>query len=310
MIKIGFFGTPHFAKKVLEDLYNSSKFEIAFVVTGIDKPVGRSQALTPTPVKEFALSKDLKIIQPQKIRGNDEFLNEIKTYQVDYLVVVAYGKILPNEVLEVPKKICINVHGSILPLYRGASPIQSSLIAGDSVTGLTIMKMSEGMDEGDIIDVLSIGIDKFDTSETLFTKFEEVSGDFLTKTLIAFDEGKKPLQPQNSEDATYCKKITKEDGLLDFTKSAPTLFHLWKGLTPWPGIFTSYEDKKLIITKCDYLKEEIEGKTGEVIKGEFGIGIKCGEGILILKEVKLEGKGKQNISDFVNGRKNFIGTVL
>lgn len=306
MIKIWFFWTPHFAKKVLEDLYNSSKFEISFVVTWVDKPVGRSQTLTPTPIKEFAISKGIKVIQPQKIRWNSEFLNEIKSFNADYFVVVAYGKILPNEVLNAPEKMCINVHGSILPLYRWASPIQSALISWDSLTWLTIMKMSEWMDEWDIIDVFKIGIDKFDTSETLFAKFEEVSGEFLTETLIALDEWKRLLLPQNNETATYCKKITKEDGILDFTQSAENIFYLWRWLTPWPWIYTYFEGKKLIITKCDFLEEEFDWKIWEVIKWDFWFWIKCGRGILILKEVKLEWKNSQNIKDFANWRSNII----
>ena len=326
MIKIWFFWTPHFAKKVLEDLYNSSRFEISFVVTWIPKPIGRSQILTPTPVNEFALLKKIPVLTPAKIRWNEDFLSEIRSFNVDYFVVVAYGKILPIEVLEAPNKMCVNVHWSILPLYRWASPIQSALINGDSFTWVTIMKMSEWMDEWDIIDIKKIRIDKFDTSETLFEKFEEVSGEFLIETLVSLDEWNKSLIPQDNSEATYCKKITKEDGLLDFKKTAENLFYLWRWLTPWPWIYTSFESKKLIITKCDYKNStychtersiaesnvsfHFEWIIWEVIKWEFWIGIKCWVGILILEEIKLEWKWNQNIKDFVNWYKSFIWSVL
>jgi methionyl-tRNA formyltransferase len=310
MIKIWFFWTPHFAKKVLEDLFDFWQFKISFVITWIDKPFWRSQILTPSPVKEFAISKWLKVIQPQKIRWNKEFLKEIKNFNVDYFLVVAYWKILPNEILAVPNKMCINVHWSILPLYRWASPIQSALINGETLTWVTIMKMSEWMDEWDIIDSKSIKIDKFDTSETLFNKFEEVSGKFLSETLIALDEWKRWLLPQVDSAATYCKKITKEDWLLDFKKSAENLFYLWRGLTPWPWIYTFLDNKKLIIASCDFITDDIGWKIWQVIKWEFWIWIKCAKGILILKEVKLEWKWNAKIWDFINWKRDFIWSIL
>lgn len=306
MIKIWFFGTPHLSLKVLEDLYNSNKFEISFVVTSIDKPIWRSQKLTATWVKTFAINNNIPFFTPIKLRENYELFEELKKFNVDYFVVVAYGKILPNDILEIPAKMCVNVHGSILPLYRWASPIQSALINGELITWVTIMKMSEWMDEGDIIDILPIPIEKFDTTEILFKKFEEVSGKFLVKTLIAHSKWEKWTVPQINESATYCKKINKEDWIIDFNKSAQNLFYLWRWLTPWPWIYTFFEGKKLIITKCDYIENDYEWIIWEVIKWEFSIGIKCSLWVLILEEVKLEWKWNQNIKDFINWRQNFI----
>ncbi|EKE28681.1 MAG: Methionyl-tRNA formyltransferase [uncultured bacterium (gcode 4)] len=310
MIKIWFFWTPNLAKRVLEDIVNSKQFEISFVVTWTDKPVWRSQTLTPTPVKEFAVSHSLKVLQPAKIRWNEDFLSEIKNAWADYFVVVAYGKILPNEVLKAPRKMCINVHGSILPLYRWASPIQSALIDWETLTWITIMKMSEWMDEWDIIDIMKINIDKLDTSESLFKKFEEVSGKFLIETLVALDQWKRWLQPQLDEAATYCKKITKEDGLLDFSRTAQNLFYLWRWLTPWPWIYAYFEGKKLIITSCDFMEDNVDGDIWQVVKWDFWIWIKCWIWMLILKGVKLEWKWNAKISDFVNWKKNFIWYVF
>jgi methionyl-tRNA formyltransferase len=172
----------------LRDFLNSSEFEVSFVVTGEDKPIGRHQVLTANEVKTLAFEKSIPVLQPARIRGNTEFLEEIKTFDVDYFVVVAYGKILPLEVLQIPKKYPINIHGSILPKYRGASPIQTALIAGETETGVTIMMMSEGMDEGDIIDIKKIGISTDETSETLFEKFAQVSGNFALETIQALDK--------------------------------------------------------------------------------------------------------------------------
>lgn len=279
MIRIGFFGTPHLSAKVLQDFLNHPEFEVAFVVTGEDKPIGRHQILTANEVKTLAMAHNLPILQPARIRGNTDFLEEIKRYGVDYFVVVAYGKILPIDVLQVPKKYPINIHGSILPKYRGASPIQAALIAGEQETGVTIMVMDEKMDEGDIIDIQKIEIAPEETTVTLFEKFAQLSGNFAAETLLKLDKGELAPQKQNPTEATYCKKITKEEGLLDFHKSAKELYHLFQGLTPWPGAHTFYKGKKLIIEVCSY-RETLEGsqEIGTVVRTQDGtIGIVCGK---------------------------------
>lgn len=310
MIKIWFFWTPDFSLKVLEDLFNSKKFEISFIVTWEDKPIGRSQSITSTWVKMFWIEKWIPVFTPSKIRDNEFFFESIKKFEVDYLIVVAYGKILPQEVLDLPKKLSINVHWSILPLYRWASPIQSSLINWDTVTWVTIMKMSLWMDEWDIIDIMPIKIDKFDTWESLFMKFEEVSGKFLVSTILAYESWEKKLIPQNNEDATYCQKLVKENWELDFNKSAEQLFYLWRWLTPWPWVYTYFENKKLIITKCDYIEDKINWEIWEVIKWDFWIWIICKKWILIILELKPEWKWTQSIKDFINWKRTFIWTIL
>ncbi len=310
MIKIWFFWTPEIARRVLEDLLNDKRFLVDFVVTSPDKPVWRSQIMTPTPVKSLSISRDIMVMQPHKVKWNGEFLKALKERIVDYFVVVAYWKILPNEILNLPNKMCVNVHASILPLYRWASPIQSALINWETVTWVTIMKMSEGMDEWDIIDIQKLDINKFDTSEILFNKFEQISWKFLADTLVAYDENKRWLIKQVDEAATYCKKITKEDWLLDFKRSAENLFYLWRWVTPWPWAFTMLEWKKLIIVSCDYSDIDYDGKIWEVIKTPIWVWIKCSKWIFILKVIKLEGKQAMSIEIFLNWRKDFIWKIL
>lgn len=279
MLKIGFFGTPHLASQILRDFLGSPDMEVVFVVTGEDKPVGRHQVLTANSVKQLALEHDIPCLQPAKIRGNTEFLDALRSYDADYFVTVAYGKILPTELLAIPKKLPINIHGSILPKYRGASPIQAALITGAKETGVTIMVMDDKMDEGDIIDILSIPIAPDETSGSLFDTFAQVSGTFAIETILALDKGILKPRPQDHTLATYCKKIAKEDGRLDFSRSAEDLHHLYQGLTPWPGVFTEYAGKKLIIEGCSFVKNTQENtqKIGTVVRTDGGVGIICGE---------------------------------
>lgn len=261
---------------MLEDFLQSSDFEVAFVVTGEDKPVGRHQVLTPSAVKEVALAHHLPILQPARIRGNTEFLETVASYDVDYFVVVAYGKILPSEVLRIPKKYPLNIHGSILPKYRGASPIQAALIAGERETGVTIMVMDEKMDEGDTIDTRIIPIGAAENTETLFHAFEDVSGGFAMETIRRLDAGLLTPIPQDHARATYCKKITKEDGLLDWNRSAEELYHLSQGLTPWPGVYTTYKGKKLIIEQCAHTENKGAIRpVGEVVQQGKEVSIVC-----------------------------------
>ena len=184
MLKIGVFGTPELSASVLRGLLENENFSVEFAVTNPDKKFGRAQTLIASPVKQLAESYKIPVFQPEKIRNNTEFLEKIAEYQCDYFVVVAYGKILPKELLEIPKKMCINVHGSILPKYRGASPVQSALLNGEKETGVTIMQMSEGMDEGAMICVSKIAIASDETTATLFEKFAEISPNALIDGIL------------------------------------------------------------------------------------------------------------------------------
>ncbi len=312
MIRLWFFGTPTLAAAVLDDIVAHSQFEVVFVVTNPDKPFGRDQVMKPSPVKESALAHNISVLQPQKIRWNTEFLDTIRSYNCDYFIVVAYGKILPLELLEIPTKMCINIHGSILPAYRGASPIQESLLSGDSETGVTIMQMSEWMDEGDVLKIRTIPIDTWETSGTLFEKFAQVSWPTLLDALLELEHGGITPLPQDHAQATYCKKIEKENGLVDWSKSAKEIYHMWQAYTPWPGIFTHYEGKRLLLETTNYeLWITNTGEVWQVTRLEDGrIGVVCSEWVLTLEQVKLEWKKSQNIKDFVNGNQGFICSNL
>ncbi|MBS9783821.1 methionyl-tRNA formyltransferase [Candidatus Gracilibacteria bacterium] len=310
-MKIGFLGTPELAKQVLQVLLLEKDFEVAFVVTNPDKPVGRKKILTPTPVKVLAEKYNIPVYTPLRIRGNEEIYQTLQSYECDYFVVVAYGKILPADFLEIPKKICINVHGSILPKYRGASPIQSALLHGEKETGVTIMQMSAGMDEGDILSIEKIKVDTKETTSTLFNKFGEVSPKSLIKTIKNFDTGEISPISQDDSKATYCTKITKQDGEIDWNLSAREIYQRWQAYTPWPGIYSFFEEKKLALETVSFDENhDKSGQSGTVIQNEKGVGVLCGEGILYIDTVKLAGKKSQDINEFIRGHKNFIGYIF
>lgn len=311
-MRIWFFGTPSLSSSVLQDLINSSDIEVVFVVTNPDKSVGRSGELQPTPAKSLAILHNIPVLTPTRIRENTELLDQLRSYNCDYFIVVAYGRILPVSLLEIPRKMCINIHGSILPAYRGASPIQAALLWGEKETGVTIMEMSEWMDEGDILKIRTIPIGPTETSLSLFGKFAEISGSTLIQTLRELETwGITPL-PQDHLRATYCKKIEKEDGLICWTDSAQLVYHKWQAYIPWPGIYTMYEGKRLLLEQVQYATHNVEWrKPWTVLKLEDGtIWVVCGEWILTLDQVKLEWKKSQNTRDFINGNQNFISSTL
>lgn len=289
---IGFFGTPAFAADILKDLLSEPDVRVVFVVTNPDAPVGRSGTLKHSPVKEVAMAAGIPVFTPERVRSNPEFLREIQSFRARYFVVAAYGKILPTELLSMPEGLCINVHGSILPKYRGASPIQSVLLEGEETTGVTIMAMSEGMDEGDILDILPIPIERSDTAASLFRKFSEVSGKFLIQTLRAYEKGRIVPVPQDHTLATYCKKISKEDALVDWNLPAETLFNRYRAYSPWPGLHTFFEGKRLSIEKCEILPENEcppDIRPGEAFLSKNGFPcVRTVHGGLILEVVKLE----------------------
>ncbi|MDC0506001.1 methionyl-tRNA formyltransferase [Candidatus Gracilibacteria bacterium] len=312
-LKIAYFGTGEFSKNILSDLHEhyNQELDISLVVSQPDKAVGRKRTITPTPVHAYATEQGLDILQPVKVKNNPKFFSELEALKLDFIVVVAYGKIIPNEILDAPKYGCINIHGSILPDYRGASPIQESLKNGDTQTGLTIMYMSEGMDEGDLLKIEKIKIDKLDKTTDLFTKFEQFGARLLIETLQGLIVGKIKGIPQDESQATYCSKISKSDGEIDFqTMSSDEIFNKFRAYSPWPGIYSYFNDKKLNIEGCIVFDGEVEGifEIGSVIRGDKKtIGIICADKKLLqLKQVKLEGKKSMDILSFVNGNKDFL----
>ena len=313
-MKIAFFGTGEFSSAILQWILDTQKYDVKLVVSQPDKPIWRKKIITATPVKELAVKHNLSVLQPEKLRNNTEFFKNLNDLDLDFIVVVAYGKIVPLEVLEAPKYGCINTHGSILPAYRWASPIQESVKNGDTETWLTIMYMSEWMDEWDILKIQKCDINEHDTSLDIFNKFIDFGPSLLTETLEWVLDGSVKWQKQDESQVSYCGKISKADAEIDFTQSAQETYNKKRSYTPWPGIFTTYKWKKLAIEVCHVDNSDIafddDFHIGDVVELEQHekqkIWVLCWSGILILEEVKLEWKKSMDINSFVNGNKDFL----
>ena len=309
-MKILFMGTPDFALFSLKALASTSH-EIVGVITQPDKPRGRGYTLTPPPVKVFALEAGFPVYQPETLRS-EEFAALLSELSPDVIVVVAYGKILPKNVLDFPKYGCINVHGSLLPEYRGAAPMQRAIIDGKAQTGITTMYMAEGLDTGDMLLKDSVDITDTDNFETIHDKLGECGADLIVKTLVGVEAGTIERKPQDDTLATYAAKINKEDCALDFSKDARTLHNLIRGVSPFPLAFTHMPDGKLLkISSASVSSENGNyGKAGEVIGVDGGILVACGNGTLNVTGVLPEGKPRMKASDFVRGRKINVGDIL
>ena len=309
-MKIVFMGTPDFAKESLEAVYNAGH-EILAVVTNPDRPKGRGMKLVASPVKEFALEKNLKIYQPEKVKNNVEFIDEIKRFKSDVICVVAYGKILPKEILEIAKFGCINVHGSLLPQYRGAAPIQWAVLNGDKTTGITTMYMDTGMDTGDMILKEKIEIGEDDTTGDVWEKLSKIGADLLVKTLKQIEEGTAPRIPQGT-DFSMAPMLDKEMSKIDWeNKDAKQIKNLVRGLNPIMGTYSYLDGKKIKFWKVDVLQEEDSSvENGTVIKADSkeGLYIKAKNGIIKVLEIQGENAKKMNIQDFLRGNKIEIGS--
>ena len=307
-MKIVFMGTPDFAKESLEALYNA-KYEILAVVTNPDRPKGRGMKMIASRVKEFALEKGIKIYQPEKVRNNEEFISEIKALKPDVICVVAYGKILPKEILEIPSKGCINVHGSLLPKYRGAAPIQWAVLNGDKKTGVTTMYMDVGMDTGDMILKQETQIGEDETTGELWERLSKIGGDLLVKTLKEI-ENKTAPRIQQGDDFTMAPMLDKSMAKIDWeNKTALEIKNLVRGLNPIMGAYTFLNGKKIKFWKVDVAKDIFADgdmefmKNGTVIVSDKrdGIYIKTKDGILKVLEIQGENAKKMPIQDYLRG---------
>ncbi len=311
-MKIVFMGTPDFAEKSLKAIYNFGH-EILAVVTNPDRPKGRGMKMVSSPVKEFAVSKNLKIYQPEKVRKNIEFIEEIKKLQPDVICVVAYGKILPKEILDIPKLGCINVHGSLLPKYRGAAPIQWAVINGEKVTGVTTMYMDVGMDTGDMILKEEVNIGEDETTGELWDKLSEVGAKLLVKTLKQIEDGTATRIPQG-EDFSMAPMLNKEMSKINWnSQSAQEIKNLVRGLNPIMGTYSYLNDKKIKFWKVNTLPlENTNAENGTVIKSDSkeGLFIKAKDGIIQVLEIQGENAKKMCIQDFLRGNEIKEGTVL
>lgn len=309
-IKIGFFWTPQIAASVLSDCLQSPELEVCFVVSQEDKPVGRKMVVTPPPVKVVAEAHKIPIFQPKTLKNNTEIYAQLRAFEVDYFIVVAYGKIFSKEVLEIPRKNCINIHTSLLPLYRGSSPIQSALLCGEKQTGITIMLMDEGMDEGDILSTHEIPLCPSCTAEDIFTLMGDMAGKLLVDTLKKWDAWDIKSLPQKHQLATYCRKISKQDGQISFqTETAQEIFQKWQAFYSWPGIFTFFEEKRILFLQCDVDNEENNHSPGQVfMKDDDGkhLYIQTPQGALGVTLLQLEGKKPMTIPEFLCGYKHVL----
>ena len=320
MLNIIFMGTPDFAKESLEAIYNAG-YNIIAVITNPDRPKGRGMKMIASPVKEFAVEKNIPVLQPEKIREIKDTLVQLNP---DLFCVVAYGKILPKDILDIPKKGSINVHGSLLPKYRGAAPIQWSVLNGDKKTGITTMYMDEGMDTGDMILQEEVEIGENETTGELWERLSKIGANLLVETLKKIENGTAPRKKQPS-DFTMAPMLNKEMARIDWeNKTAKEIKNLVRGLNPIMGAYTTYKGKKIKIWRagCIELNDFIEDHPefseyvsnlenmaeGAVIYSDIknGLFVKAKEGILILQEVQAENAKKMSVQDFLRG--NLIQT--
>ena len=310
-MKILFMGTPDFALFSLKALVEQSAHEIIGVITQPDKPSGRGYKLTPPPVKVYAEEKNIPVYQPATLR-TEEFAELLSGLDPDCIVVVAFGKILPKNVLDYPKHGCINVHGSLLPKYRGAAPMQRAIIDGEKITGITTMYMAEGLDTGDMIDKAEIEISLEDNFETIHDKLGECGADLLLGTLEKIENGTVTRTVQDDAEATYAAKILKDECKLSFDSDALSIHNKIRGLSPFPLALVRTPDAKILKIVASEIADEKDEHTniGEVISLDNGIEVACRRGSIRLTRVVPEGKSRMNASDFIRGRNISVGDIL
>lgn len=310
-MKVLFMGTPDFAVPTLRAICENG-YDVIGVITQPDKPKGRGHHLMPPPVKEYALERGLPVYQPMTLKG-DEFAALLSTLDPEVIVVVAYGKILPVNVLEYPKYKCVNVHGSLLPEYRGAAPMQRAIIDGKSETGITTMLMAAGLDTGDMLLKETVKIGEDDNFEDIHDRLSVVGASLLIKTLKGLENGSIIPEKQDESLSTYAAKIEKNDCELDFSLDAKTIHDLIRGLSPIPLSFTHTPDGKLlkvVKSRVEDYEKTVKALPGTVLSVGDDIKVVCGRGVLSLLTVVPEGKGRMSAADFVRGRKIAEGDLL
>ena len=307
-MKLVFMGTPDFAVPCLEELINAGH-EIIGVFTQPDKPVGRKRVMTPPPVKVCAEKNGITVYQPDSVR-TEEALSLMKELNPDCVVVVAYGKIIPSEMLKLPKFGFVNVHGSLLPKYRGAAPIQWSIIDGETKTGVTTMQMDDGIDTGDMLEVSETEIGENETAGELFDRLAEMGGKLIVSTLSKLEKGELTPIPQDHEKSNYAKIISKEMALIDFNMSAENVFNLIRGFNPWPIAYTIIGNKRLKVFAAEKIGS-VNGKAGEVVSSDGTLTVAFGDGNgLKFTDVQLEGSKRMSATEMLKGRPIEKGTIL
>lgn len=308
-MRIIYMGTPVFAVHALKSIIEAGH-EVVAVFTQPDKAKGRSKSLVPTPVKEVALAHNIPVFQPVRLR-EEENVNLIKEYAPDAIVVAAYGQILSEAILNIPKYGCINIHASLLPKYRGAAPIEWSIIDGEEKTGVTTMYMAKGLDTGDMIEKTVVPIEPKDNAMTLHDKLAVAGAKLILSTLLSLENKTAVRIPQNDEESNYAVMLKKEMGDMDFTKSATELERLVRGLLPWPCAYTMIDGKHVKFYEAEVVAMDTTGKKpGEIVaitKKNFDIA--CGEAALRIKRLQPEGKKEMDAASYLNGNKLEIGMI-
>jgi methionyl-tRNA formyltransferase len=310
-MRILFMGTPDFAITPLEHLI-LNQFQVVAVYTQPDKPVGRSRSLVPPPVKQAALTWELPVVQPTNLKGA-EVMAELAGFHPDVIVLAAFGQILPQTVLDIPKYGSINIHPSLLPKFRGASPVSAAILAGDAMTGVSLMLMDSGLDTGPLLAQERVSISPQDTTGSLTAKLSQMAAELLPGVLRRWTRGEITPQPQNEAEATYSAPLAKEDGEINWHLPAVEIWRRVRAFQPWPGAYTRWGGNRFEIIKAVPVPKEGSFAVGQVIalnRVEVAFGINTGEGILGVARVQLEGKRAMSAAEFVRGQRQFIGVVL
>jgi methionyl-tRNA formyltransferase len=302
MARYVFMGSPEIAVPSLKALQAAGHQALA-VVTQPDKPKGRGQLLSPPAIKVAAASLDLKVLQPEKIKANTEFVEELRRLEPELIVVVAYGKILPPEILKIPEICCVNLHFSLLPKYRGASCVAYPLIEGQEESGVTTIVMEEGLDTGPILVQWSEAIQPSDTAGTLSARLAELGAQALVQTVGGLERGNIQPTPQNDAEASFAPLLRKEEGQVDWSRPAKEIFNRYRGLTPWPGLFTFLKERRIVLSELALATESAaERPAGTLFQDPSGkILVACGQGSLEIRRLKPEGKSVLPAADFMRG---------
>lgn len=302
-------GTPDIAVPALEEIIKAGH-EVVLVVSQPDKPVGRSKELKPTAVKECALAHGIEVYQPQRIRAA-ESVEYLKQFEVDAIVVEAFGQIVSQEILDMPKYCCVNIHTSLLPKYRGAAPIQPAILNGDIITGVTTMRMDIGVDTGDIIMQQEVIIREEETTGTLFDRLAKAGAKLVVKTLAALEDGTATFTKQDESKVSHTSKISKEMGSIDWSRDAVEIERLIRGMNPWPSAYTKLDDKNLKVWKGKVIAKKWDALPGTIVKvTKDSLFVQTGNGVLAILELQLEGKKRMDTESFLRGYTVKEGTVF
>lgn len=308
-MKVIFMGTPDFSVGTLEALIKAGH-DVVLAVTQPDKPKGRGKEMQFTPVKECALQYDIPVYQPRRVR-EPECIEELRKYEADIMVVVAFGQILPKEILEMTSYGCVNVHASLLPKYRGAAPIQWSIIDGEEVTGVTTMQMNEGLDTGDMLLKVEIPIEAKETGGSLHDKLAEAGAKLCVETLVGLEAGTITPIPQGETTTSYAKMLDKQLGNIDWNKSAVEIERLIRGLSPWPSAYTNWNDKVMKIWDASCASCEVQGNPGSIVQvKKDAFLVQTGEGVLEVRELQIPGKKRMDAGAFLRGYQVKEGELL